>query len=186
MDGCSTDDEDGDGVLNDADACKGTPACALASVDANGCAADADGDGLFDGCDNCPGTNDLTDTDADGIPDCLDACPNDGDSDGDGIQDCEDNCPADALKREPGTCGCGQSDADTNGNNIPDCVDPPAPSPTPDPTPTDSTLQTFFALSPVLPGGVVCGIGLAGPMLLASALLIVGSRRSRKRKTRKA
>lgn len=122
--GCSTADEDGDGVLNDQDRCKGTPACAKASIDANGCPADSDGDGLFDGCDQCPGSNDRTDTDADGIPDCLDPCPNAKDSDGDGVQDCQDGCPADALKIAPGTCGCGSLDTDTDGDGAPDCLDP--------------------------------------------------------------
>jgi len=174
--GCSTVDEDGDGVLNDSDACRGTPPCAIASVGADGCPADADGDGLFDGCDQCPGDDDLTDGDGDGIPDCLDACPNDGDSDGDGVQDCQDDCPNDALKREPGSCGCGASDADTTGNGIPDCIDP-----APTPPPTRPGLQPFIALGPVLPGGISCGIGLAGPLLVVSAYLMLGGLRRRPR-----
>ncbi|MBX3394832.1 MAG: thrombospondin type 3 repeat-containing protein [Phycisphaerae bacterium] len=271
-DGCSTTDEDGDGVLNDADACRGTPPCAIASVDATGCPADADGDGLFDGCDQCPGTDDLTDTDADGIPDCLDACPAVGDSDGDGVQDCQDGCatdplkldpgacgcgnadtdtdgdgvadcldgcpndpakldpgacgcgnadadtdgdgvadcldgcpndpakldpgacgcgnadtdtdgdgvadcldgcPNDPAKLDPGACGCGQSDQDTNANGIPDCIDPAEPAP--QPNPNQPGLQLFIPLSPLLPGGVACGIGLALPTLaMFAGLLMVG------------
>ncbi|MBK8266794.1 MAG: thrombospondin type 3 repeat-containing protein [Planctomycetes bacterium] len=121
--GCSTVDEDADGVLNDVDDCRGTPPCAIASVDAAGCPADADADGLFDGCDNCPGADDLTDTDGDGIPDCLDACPAVGDSDADGVQDCQDGCPADPLKIAPGTCGCGVADADGDADGVADCED---------------------------------------------------------------
>ena len=51
-------DDDGDGVLNDADLCADTATCAT-NVDANGCAIDSDGDGNVDGCDplaeNCCG-----------------------------------------------------------------------------------------------------------------------------------
>jgi len=180
--GCSTADEDGDGVKNDADRCRGTPACAIASVDANGCTADTDGDGLFDGCDRCPGANDLTDTDADGIPDCLDACPNVGDTDGDGVQDCQDGCPADPLKRDPGTCGCGNPDSDTNGNNIPDCVDPPAPAPQPAPTGNQGGLQAFIPITPLAPGGLACGYGIPLPFLMMiPGLMLVGGALHRKR-----
>ena len=121
--GCSTQDDDNDGVLNDLDHCRGTPPCAVASVDANGCPQDADSDGLFDGCDNCPGADDLLDTDGDHIPDCLDACPLVGDTDSDGVQDCQDNCPDDPLKLDPGACGCGVTDADSDGDTIFDCID---------------------------------------------------------------
>jgi hypothetical protein len=34
-----------------------------------------------------------------------------------------DNCPADPLKTEPGICGCGISDADSDNDSIPDCND---------------------------------------------------------------
>lgn len=178
--GCSTEDEDTDGVLNDVDECRGTPACAAAGVGANGCPADADGDNLFDGCDRCPGDNDATDGDGDGIPDCLDACPSDGDTDGDGVQDCQDDCANDPLKRQPGTCGCGNSDADTNGDNIPDCVDP---DPAPQPTPDQPGLQPFIPLTPLLPGGVACGYGLAVPMsTMLAAFVLIGAKFRRRRR----
>ncbi|MGI6524759.1 MAG: hypothetical protein ACOX2O_05620 [Bdellovibrionota bacterium] len=92
------------------------------------------------------------DSDNDGVPDCIDACPNDPlkteagfcgcgveetDSDSDGVPDCIDECPANnqkvvagacgcnALKVDPGYCGCDvEDDADLNGNGNPDCVDP--------------------------------------------------------------
>lgn len=281
--GCSTADEDNDGILNDADACRGTPACAAANVGADGCAPDADGDGLFDGCDNCAGADDLADFDGDGIPGCLDACPGDGDTDGDGVQDCQDGCPADPLKIAPGSCGCGVADTDSDGDGIPncldacpnnkdtdgdgvqdchdacpndaaklspgscgcgnadtdtdgdgiadcidacpndgdadgdgvqdcldecpndaaklspgscgcgvletdanndgipDCVEPTGPAPAPNPSNTG--VQPFIALGPVFPGGVVCGVGLAGPaMLMAAYLFISGTLRRQKRR----
>lgn len=50
------------------------------------------------------------------------------DSDKDGRPDCNDQCPNDALKTEPGTCGCGVVDTDTDSDGTPDCNDSdPAP-----------------------------------------------------------
>jgi hypothetical protein len=49
---------------------------------------------------NCP-----IDTDTDGVPDCLDLCAND------------------SLKSEPGSCGCGKSEADGDGDLTPNCID---------------------------------------------------------------
>ncbi len=43
-------------------------------------------------------------------------------SDG-GDDDAEDLCPDDPAKTAPGACGCGVSDADTNGDGLPDCFD---------------------------------------------------------------
>jgi len=34
-----------------------------------------------------------------------------------------DNCPADPLKNEPGICGCGVADTDTDSDGTPDCND---------------------------------------------------------------
>lgn len=34
-----------------------------------------------------------------------------------------DNCPADPNKTEPGVCGCGVPDDDTDGDGVPDCLD---------------------------------------------------------------
>jgi len=75
-------DSDGDGVSDDADRCKGTPA--NAKVDVNGCELDKDGDGVVDSKDKCPATprgaavdinGCLSDMDKDGIADYLDKCP---------------------------------------------------------------------------------------------------------------
>ncbi|HUW83071.1 MAG TPA: right-handed parallel beta-helix repeat-containing protein [Phycisphaerae bacterium] len=70
--GCSTDDDDGDGVPNDADDCPDTPSCAT-NIDADGCAIDSDDDGVVDGC---PVTPQVLDDDGDGVPNDEDACPN--------------------------------------------------------------------------------------------------------------
>lgn len=35
-----------------------------------------------------------------------------------------DGCPNDPNKIEPGACGCGAPETDTDGDNMPDCVDP--------------------------------------------------------------
>jgi hypothetical protein len=37
--------------------------------------------------------------------------------------DCEDGCPFDADKTEPGTCGCGVPDVDSDGDGTMDCED---------------------------------------------------------------
>jgi len=47
-----------------------------------------------------------------------------GDADGDGVDvNCGDECPADSNKIEPGQCGCGASDVDSDGDATADCVD---------------------------------------------------------------
>lgn len=45
------------------------------------------------------------------------------DTDGDGTPDAADGCPEDAAKTEPGDCGCGVADDDTNDNSISDCLE---------------------------------------------------------------
>lgn len=75
---------------------------------------DSDGDGIYDQDDNCP----------------LE--PNSGqeDTDFDGVGDACDGCPDDPEKIDPGACGCGVPDDDSNGNGIPDCDEgPPLPAP---------------------------------------------------------
>lgn len=49
-----------------------------------------------------------------------------GDFDGDGTDgECGDLCPEDPLKLDPGLCGCGVEDDDTDsdGDTVPDCID---------------------------------------------------------------
>ena len=43
--------------------------------------------------------------------------------DGDGTVYCEDGCPNDPAKTEPGICGCGTPDDDTDGDGVADCND---------------------------------------------------------------
>ncbi|MGA1874118.1 MAG: putative metal-binding motif-containing protein [bacterium] len=45
------------------------------------------------------------------------------DSDGDGIADIYDRCPHDPNKAEPGECGCGLADTDSDGDGVPGCKD---------------------------------------------------------------
>ncbi len=44
------------------------------------------------------------------------------DADDDGYPDGVDQCESDSAKTEPGDCGCGVVDADTNSNSISDCL----------------------------------------------------------------
>ncbi len=61
-------------------------------------AQDGDGDGILDGADNCPSV----------------ANADQANADGDSAGDVCDNCPNDAGKTEPGLCGCGTPDTDTD------------------------------------------------------------------------
>jgi uncharacterized repeat protein (TIGR01451 family) len=90
---------------------------------------DSDGDGQPEISDNCPNdfNPDQKDTDGDKAGDLCDTCT---DTDGDGSGDpgfsentCPtDNCPSDSGKTDPGVCGCGTADIDSNSNNIADCL----------------------------------------------------------------
>ena len=77
-DGCPEKDRDGDGFMDSADACPDTPGIAP-----DGCPEkDRDGDGILDSKDKCPDTP--------GVPE-YDGCPI-PDTDGDGILDPNDKC----------------------------------------------------------------------------------------------
>eukprot|EP00188_Purpureofilum_apyrenoidigerum_P000657 Plantae.Rhodophyta-Purpureofilum_apyrenoidigerum.ctg1300.p1 GENE.Plantae.Rhodophyta-Purpureofilum_apyrenoidigerum.ctg1300~~Plantae.Rhodophyta-Purpureofilum_apyrenoidigerum.ctg1300.p1 ORF type:complete len:774 (-),score=115.49 Plantae.Rhodophyta-Purpureofilum_apyrenoidigerum.ctg1300:108-2429(-) len=95
------------------------------------------------GIDQCPGNNDLwernacgcvsdvTDSDNDGAPDCVDECPYNPDMQFIGICGCnaddqcddKDLCPRDGMKTEPGVCGCGHPDIDSDEDGVLDCLD---------------------------------------------------------------
>ncbi len=95
------------------------------SPDADCGTLDTDGDGVPDNCDECPGSDDSEDSDHDGVPDGCDLCPGviDGaDADEDGTPNCLEECPLDATKLEPGVCGCGLPDEDTDGDGAIDCA----------------------------------------------------------------
>ena len=87
-------DNDGDGVLDDVDACPDTPL--LRKVDVRGCPlpvpveSDGDADGVIDQKDNCPDTPKGVEIDARGCPLPV---PVESDGDGDGVVDQNDSCP---------------------------------------------------------------------------------------------
>jgi hypothetical protein len=88
--GRGSDDDDGDGLLNNADRCP---------FIANPDQADVDGDRQGDVCDPCP-SDARDDIDGDGMCESEDPCPLDVeniDSDDDGTCDDEDRCPNDAT-----------------------------------------------------------------------------------------
>ena len=91
--GTSSDDRDGDGILNGSDNCPDVFNPVRPMDD--GAQPDVDGDGLGDACDESPVG---TDFDGDGEPNETDNCPWDsntdqGDADGDGKGDLCDLCP---------------------------------------------------------------------------------------------
>jgi len=122
-------DRDGDGVLDEDDACPDEAGMGTAA----GC-PDADGDGVADADDACAdevGTAEgggcplaaEGDRDGDGLLDESDACPDgpglqvaDGcpDADGDGVADADDACPSEAGVREQDGCPVA-SDLDGDG-----------------------------------------------------------------------
>ena len=75
-------DSDGDGVVDELDACPDTPKGV--TVDSKGCPLDSDNDGVPDYMDRCPGTPATVIVHSDGCP---------VDSDGDGVADYLDKCP---------------------------------------------------------------------------------------------
>ncbi|MDD3458405.1 MAG: OmpA family protein, partial [Weeksellaceae bacterium] len=106
-------DRDGDGILDEDDACPDTPGVPSDNPECHGC-PDTDGDGLCDKIDDCPneagpvenGGCPILDRDGDGILDVDDDCPDTPgvassipgcngcpDRDGDGVCDGKDECP---------------------------------------------------------------------------------------------
>lgn len=171
-------DNDGDGVYDRSDDCKGTRLGAL--VDKRGCPTDRDSDGVPDGVDRCPNTlpgatpdqvGCTTDTDGDGYLDGIDRCPDTpagalvdptgcpSDSDGDGVLDGLDRCQQTPVGATVGELGCpGDSDSDGIFDGLDACpetrggavVDPTGCPTEPEPVPVDSASERIF----VLPGTV--------------------------------
>ncbi|TNF24627.1 MAG: hypothetical protein EP329_24590 [Deltaproteobacteria bacterium] len=138
-------DQDGDGILDDVDACPTVPEDLDGFEDEDGCPdADNDKDGIQDKDDKCPnepedfdGFEDMdgcpdTDNDKDGILDAADKCPNepedldgfededgcpDVDNDKDGILDAADKCPNEPEDKDnfEDEDGCPDPDNDNDG-----------------------------------------------------------------------
>lgn len=135
------DDQDGDGILDDADECPTEPEDKDGFEDEDGCPdTDNDGDGILDVDDECPDLAGVaakngcpeTDNDGDGIQNDVDQCPDaaedfdefeddDGcpepDNDQDGVLDADDKCP---LEKEDvdefeDDDGCPDPDNDEDG-----------------------------------------------------------------------
>jgi len=83
---------------------------------------DCNGNGVDDAVEINSGS--AADCNANGIPDACEP-----DSDGDGQIDACDACPDDAAKTQPGACGCGVADIDSDGNGVFDCNEPITPAP---------------------------------------------------------
>jgi hypothetical protein len=140
-------DSDGDGALDRTDNCAFAANANQADTDGDGqgnvCDNDTDNDGLTNAQEVNAGTNpNVADTDGDGLSDGDEVLlhftrPLVRDSDAGGVEDGaevangtnpnfagdDDLCPADSTKINPGVCGCGVSDADSDGDSLPDCHD---------------------------------------------------------------
>lgn len=108
------DDRDGDGVMDDVDACPDSPGIRTGDPATNGCPPppDRDNDGVSDNQDACPDEPGVA-TDDPG----TNGCPAPTDRDGDGVLDPADACP-DAPGEptdDPGTNGCPPPDRDNDG-----------------------------------------------------------------------
>jgi len=114
-------DKDGDGVPDDVDQCKNTPAGD--KVDAKGCTIkDSDGDGVLDDVDQCLDTPAGDKVDASG-------CSLPKDADGDGVLDNVDQCPDTPAGDKVDAKGCSlPKDGDGDGvlDNVDKCLDTPA------------------------------------------------------------
>jgi outer membrane protein OmpA-like peptidoglycan-associated protein len=115
-------DRDGDGIMDDQDACPDDPEDKDGFEDSDGCPEpDNDEDGILDVDDRCPNVAEDKDGDED-----SDGCPEGDkikDRDGDGIPDSEDKCP-DVPEDKDGfedQDGCPEKDNDKDG--IPDTQD---------------------------------------------------------------
>lgn len=106
-------DNDGDGMLDSADACPGQPEDRDGYGDDDGCPdPDNDRDGVPDGVDRCP----MQPEDPDGSSD-ADGCP-DADDDNDGVMDTADQCPNVAGPVETAGCPRVYEDVELTGDAI--------------------------------------------------------------------
>jgi outer membrane protein OmpA-like peptidoglycan-associated protein len=144
-------DDDKDGVKDNVDRCKGTPAGE--SVNGEGCSAsqrDTDKDGVNDSADRCANTAagekvnaegcapSQLDNDHDGLIDNIDKCPatpageavdqqgcsaSQRDDDGDGVKENVDKCPDTPAGEQVDEAGCSANQRDTDGDKVPDASD---------------------------------------------------------------
>ena len=172
------DDRDQDGVTDAADNCPDVP---------NPTQADTDDDGVGNACDECEGPDDL-DSDGDTIPDACDLCAGFDDlidEDGDGVPAGCDACPEDPQKTEPGACGCGLADTDSNGNGIPDCGETTGDGGSLDNSNDNGQMDDQVEGNPpsAICGAMGSGCGTTGPSIILMLLGLlarrfVGSRRN--------
>ena len=122
-------DRDGDGIIDDEDACPDEPGEPNDDPEKNGCPPppDRDGDGIIDDEDACPDVPGEPNDDPE-----KNGCPPPGDRDGDGIIDPEDACPDEPGEpnEDPKKNGC-PLPKDRDGDGILDEVDacPDTPGP---------------------------------------------------------
>ena len=112
-------DSDEDGVVDDVDACSGTPE--EENSDIRGCAPsqkDTDEDGVNDRDDICPKTQLDSSVDATGCSEAQLV-----DSDEDGVSDSDDQCPNTPLDEYGNIQGCSSSQRDVDGDGVSDLID---------------------------------------------------------------
>ena len=166
-------DRDGDGVLDEEDACPDLAGVRTDDPTTNGCPSDRDKDGILDTVDACPDVAGIktddpktngcpADRDGDGVLDAQDACPDvagiktsdpktngcPADRDGDGVLDAQDACPdvPGRETRDPKTNGCPDPDRDKDGivNEQDACPDEPGPR---DPDPKRNGCPKAFVVA---------------------------------------
>ncbi len=108
-------DSDGDGIVDDKDACPTVAGVASDDPKKNGCPSDKDGDGIVDDKDACPDVAGVANEDPK-----KNGCP--PDKDGDGIVDDKDACPdvAGVASEDPKKNGC---PPDRDGDSVLDADD---------------------------------------------------------------
>ena len=118
--GCPPADEDGDGIVGEADKCPDQAETANSFEDDDGCpdeAPDTDGDGISDPTDSCIDTPE----DMDSFED-TDGCPEE-DNDKDGLVDAMDSCPIELGPVENRGCPDTDRDEDTVVDRLDNCPD---------------------------------------------------------------
>jgi OmpA-OmpF porin, OOP family len=114
--GVAPPDRDGDGVLDDVDACPDRPGERTGDAGTNGCPPapppDRDRDSVLDAADACPDDPGVRSDNP-----ATNGCPPPRDRDGDGVFDPTDACPDEKGQKtdDPATSGCPPADRDKDG-----------------------------------------------------------------------